>query len=195
VHPVGSRRVFLIAAATALAAACTRPTPRRVAPTPAELPIDFDAWTAEARGILSDVLETLETFEAFTAFRLSRAEHSEQRSMFDLAWDPPTPAAWSEAIHVAAGLNGRSEQLFLNITNRQLSPTVWREQREAARAATSLRELGDALQQYQFAIQHLSAASDATPTWPLLDTAEERWQASANLWAVRRSELIACESR
>ena len=73
----------------------------------AALPADFAGWNQEARGILSDGLETLRAFDVFQAFRVSTAAQSSMRLGSELAWDPPTSAAWDEATHVARGLHGR----------------------------------------------------------------------------------------
>ena len=189
---VRSRRQLLLAALVATATACTRAIPRRGPPPTPELPPDFERWDIEARGMLSDALETLRTFEIFSAFRLATAEQTDRRSRFELAWDPPAGEAWTEAMHVANGLAGRSEQLFLQVTNRQLSATVWRQQRSLADATMTLSELAEALQAYQARVQRLPPATDATLTWDLLDRAWQRWETSAARWGISRAEPLAC---
>src|SRR6266704_4275910 len=99
--PIG-RRFFLLSCAAATASACARTAPRPPAPTAMPLPADFGGWNQEARGILSDGLETLRAFDVFQAFRVSTAAQS------SMAWDPPTSAAWDEATHVTRGLYGRA---------------------------------------------------------------------------------------
>src|SRR6266702_2575973 len=97
--PIG-RRFFLLSCAAATASACARTAPRPPAPTAMPLPADFGGWNQEARGILSDGLETLRAFDVFHAFRASVAAQSGTA----LAWDPPSSAAWNEASHVTRGL-------------------------------------------------------------------------------------------
>src|SRR5438477_9564903 len=135
--PIG-RRLFLISGVAATATACSRAAPRPPAPTVVPLPPDFGGWNQEARGILSDGLETLRAFDVFQAFRVSTATQSSARLGSELAWDPPTSAAWDEATHVTRGLHGRAQQLFDSVTTTRIDPSLWREQRKLADAAHDL---------------------------------------------------------
>src|SRR5205807_3347177 len=139
------RRGFLISSLALTAAACSRPAQRVAAPTAAALPVEFDRWTQEAHGILSDGLQTLRTFDDFQAFRISTATESSMRLGAELVWDPPTGAAWDEATHVTRGLRARAEQLFQSVTTSKIDQSLWREQRKLADATHDLLDLGDAL--------------------------------------------------
>ena len=90
--PIG-RRLFLISCVAASATACARTTPRPPAPTAVALPADFASWNQEARGILSDGLETLRAFDVFQAFRVSTAAQSSPTVAFGLA---ETMLAWRD---------------------------------------------------------------------------------------------------
>src|SRR5438045_2076088 len=104
-----SRRRLLVTASSALAAgACARVAQRPTAPeTPASIP-ELDAWSTEARGMLSDALQALRTYDDFAAYRISGAAESGAHLPSMLAADPPTSAAWDEATHVTRGLRGRA---------------------------------------------------------------------------------------
>src|SRR5437899_1863597 len=107
-----SRRRLLVASSGGLVAgACARVAQRAPSPeTPASTP-ELDAWTTEARGMLSDALQALRTFDVFAAYRVSTAADSGMRLPAMLAADPPTSAAWDETTHVTRGLHGRADQL------------------------------------------------------------------------------------
>jgi hypothetical protein len=134
------------------------------------------------------------TFEDYAAFRVSAAEESDRRAPSDLAWDPPTTAAWDEAAHVARGLHGRAEQLFLTISSRQVSADWWRQQRDMAQWARDLMDLGDALASYNARVERFGTRSDGTEAWDMLDRTWAQWESSAQRWAVSRAESIACGS-
>jgi hypothetical protein len=153
----------------------------------ASLP-DRPRWEQQARGILQDTLETLRTFEIFAAFRIGMANPAE------LAWDPPTSAAWDEATHVARGLHGRAEQLLQQVSKSSVDASTWRQRRELAASTQALLELGDALLAYRTRIDHLAPAGDGSGAWDLLDTAWRRWEASASRLGFSRAEVIACAS-
>src|SRR5437588_12874581 len=114
------RRFFLLSCVAASAAACARIAPRPPVPTAVALPADFASWNQEARGILSDGLETLRAFDVFQAFRVSTAAQSSMRLGSEMVWDPPTSAAWDEATHVTRGLHGRAQQLFEAVTTARI---------------------------------------------------------------------------
>src|SRR5205807_1325913 len=80
------RRFFLLSCVAASATACARIAPRPPAPTAVVLPPDFTGWNQEARGILSDGLETLRAFDVFQAFRVSTAAQTGARLANELAW-------------------------------------------------------------------------------------------------------------
>src|SRR5690242_2765270 len=103
---MSSRRTFLAAAITALAAsACGLSQVRPAPPTPAPpTSPDLDAWTTQAQTMLADALQTLRTFDAFAAFRISTTPTSGVRSSSELLWDAPTGKDWDSATHVARGL-------------------------------------------------------------------------------------------
>jgi hypothetical protein len=186
------RRTLLASILACAAAACARPVPRPARAALDEGGPEFERWNREATAILSDAHETLQTFEVFTAFRVAMAEQSERRSATELAWDPPSGAAWDEAIHVSKGMHGRTEQLFLAVSAAQLDPGRWRQQRDLADATHDLIELGDALGAYLTRVERLTPRSDGTEAWPLLDGAWQRWDANAARWGVSRAELIGC---
>jgi hypothetical protein len=187
--PIGRRRLLLSAAAVLLAA-CARATPRPAAPT-VVLPPDVDRWNQEALGILSDVLQTLRTFDNFQAFRVSTSSSSGMRQPSELAWDPPSGAAWDEATHVTRGLRGRADQLFVAVSTARLDPNVWREQRAAADAMHGLLDLGDALGAYRDRIDNLPPG-DAAGALDLLDKAWSQWDVAAARWKLSRAEAIGC---
>src|SRR5258708_28288891 len=124
--PIG-RRLFLIGSGALRAAASSRAGPRRPAPTAAALPPDFSVWNQEARGILSDGLETLRAFDVFQAFRVTAAAQSGTRLGAELAWDPPTSAAWDEATHLTRELHRRAEPWFESVTTPPLGPSLSRQ--------------------------------------------------------------------
>jgi hypothetical protein len=171
-------------------AACARPSPP---PSDAAvvLTAEFDRWNQEAHGILSDVLQSLRTFDVFQAFRVSIAASSSQRLGSELAWDPPTGAAWDEATHVARGVRGRAEQLFQAITAAGHDPVLWREQRALADAAHDLLDLGDALAAYSDRLGPLPPG-DGSSALGLVDTAWRQWDTAAARWGTGRAESIAC---
>jgi hypothetical protein len=198
-RPLLSRRTLLsTAAATALAAlgvsACGRPAAQRAAPTAAPLaapPPELQAWTTEARAMLSDTLTTLQTFEVLHALRVSNTPGSGMRQAFELAWDPPTGAAWDEATHVTRGLHGRADQLFQAVTMSSIDPNLWREQRQLADATHDLLDLAHALGAYRDRID-LLPPGDGSSAIGLLDKAWAQWDAAAARWGVSRSEPIGC---
>ena len=184
--PIG-RREFLISSVALTAAACTRAAPRPHAPTAVALPSEFDRWNQEARGILSDGLETLRAFDVFQAFRSSTVAQS------SMAWDPPTSAAWDEATHVTRGLDGRAEQLFQSVTTTRIDPSLWREQRKLADATHDLLDLGGALGAYRNRID-LLPPGDAANALGLLDQAWAQWDIAAARWGLGRAEPFDCVS-
>jgi hypothetical protein len=188
--PIG-RRAFLISSLAFSATACTRVMPRPPVPTAVALPVDFERWNQEARGILSDGLETLRAFDVFQAFRVSTAAQSSLSQAAQLAWDPPTSGVWDEAIHVARGLHGRAEQLFQSVTTTKIDPSLWREQRRTADATHALLELGDRLGAYRDRLNVLPPG-DATNALGLLDQAWTQWDTAAALWGLGRAEPIDC---
>jgi hypothetical protein len=184
------RRRFLLSAAAVVLASCARPTPRPAAPTSAPPP-DADRWNQEALGILSDVLQTLRTFDSFQAFRVSTARASDMRQGAELAWDPPTSAAWDEATHVTRGLRGRADQLLTAVATARIVPNQWRDQRAAADAMHDLLDLGESLSAYRDRIENLPPG-DASSALGLLDKAWSQWAAVAAHWNVSRSEAFGC---
>jgi hypothetical protein len=190
--PIG-RRLFLISCVAASATACSRAAARPPAPTAVALSPDFAAWNQEARGILSDGLETLRAFDVFQAFRVSTAAQSGTRLPAELAWDPPTSAAWDEATHVTRGLHGRAAQLFESVTTSRIDPGLWREQRKLADATHDLLDLGEALGAYRNRIDVLPPG-DAANALGLLDQAWARWDTAAAQWGIGRAEPIQCAS-
>ena len=185
-----SRRYLLLS--TLALAACGRVQPRQRQPTllPAR-PAEMDRWLQEARGILSDVLESLRTFDTFQAFRASTAPNTSTRLPSELMWDPPTSAAWDEATHVTRGVHGRAEQLFNAVTTTRLDASLWRQQREAADATHELLDLSEALAAYRDRIDALPPG-DAASALGLLDRAWARWETTAARWGVARAELVGC---
>ena len=186
------RRGLLVGAVGMIAAGCARVVARPGAQAAAAVP-EFDAWSQEARGMLSDALLALRTFDSFHAFRVSTTASSSMRLGAELAWDPPSGAAWDEATHVARGLRGRAEQLFLAVTNAQINPDLWREQRRTADAAHDLVDLGSAVAAYRDRIDRLGVG-DASGALDQLDKVWVQWEASAARWQVSRSEAIGCGS-
>lgn len=186
------RRGMLIGMLGVVATACSRVAPRSAQPDVTAGP-EFDAWAQEARGMLSDALQALRTFESFHAFRVSTAATSDLRLASELAWDPPTSAAWDEATHNARGLRGRAEQLFLSVTNAQIAPGLWREQRAAADRAHDLLGLGDALATYRDRIDRLGVG-DASGALDPLDRLWQQWETSAARWGVGRFEPLGCQA-
>jgi hypothetical protein len=153
------------------------------------LPADFGGWNQEARGILSDGLETLRAFDVFHAFRASASAQSGTA----LAWDPPSSAAWNEASHVTRGLKGRAQQLFESVTTTRIDPSLWREQRKLADATHDLLDLGDALGAYRNRID-LLPPGDAGSALGLLDQAWAQWDSAAARWGIARAEPVECSS-
>jgi hypothetical protein len=190
--PLG-RRTFLVSCAALTGAACARAAPRPAAPTAVPLPPDFDRWNQEARGILSDGLETLRTFDVFQAFRASTTPQSGMRLGAELVWDPPTSADWDEASHVTRGLHGRAEQLFQSVTTTRIDASLWREQRQLADATHDLLDLGDRLGAYRNRVDVLPPG-DASNALGLLDQAWSQWDTAAARWAIGRSESFSCVS-
>jgi hypothetical protein len=188
--PIG-RREFLISSVALTAAACTRVAPRPQVPTAAAPPAEFDKWNLEARAILSDGLETLQAFEVFQAFRVSTAAQSSTRLGSELAWDPPTSAAWDEATHVTRGLHGRADKLFQAVTTTRIDPSLWREQRKLADATHDLFDLGERLAAYRNRLDVLPPG-DAGNALGLLDQAWAQWDTAAARWGVARAEPIGC---
>jgi hypothetical protein len=185
------RRFFLLSCVAATATACARTTPRPPAPTAVALPPDFAGWNQEARGILSDGLETLRAFDVFQAFRVSTAAQSDARQANELVWDPPTSATWDEATHVTRGLHGRAQQLFESVATTKIDPSLWREQRRLADATHDLLDLGDALGAYRNRVDVLPPG-DAGNALSLLDRAWAQWDTAAARWAISRAESIDC---
>ncbi|MDQ3809959.1 MAG: hypothetical protein M3336_06675 [Chloroflexota bacterium] len=183
---------MLLASLGVLMAACARIEPRPQPPPTPQPPAEWARWDREARAILSDALEALRTFEIYAAFRVSIATESDRRSANDLAWDPPSSAAWDEATHVARGLHGRAEQLFLQVSAAQLDGSHWRLKRELGEWTSDLLALGEALSAYRARLQVLPSGSDGSASWDLLDRAWARWDTSAAHWGLRRSESIRC---
>jgi hypothetical protein len=151
----------------------------------------LDAWTSEARTILSEALESLQVFDDFQAFRVSTAASSSMRLAAELGWDPPTGAAWDAATRIAGGLHGRADVLYQAISDARLDPNVWRERRKFADAAHDLVDLADALAAYRARVNTLPPG-DAAPALSLLDTAWAQFDATAGRWGISRSEPIRC---
>lgn len=187
------RRTLLISSAALAAAACTRVAPRPAAPPVVTPPPDFERWNQEARGILSDGLQTLRVFDTFQAFRATTAAQSDIRLAAELAWDPPTSAAWDEATHVTRGLHGRAEQLFQSVTTTRIDVSLWREQRRLGDATQDLLELGDRLGAYRQRIDILPPG-DAADALGLLNEAWTQWDTAAARWGAARGEPIDCVS-
>ena len=143
--------------------------------------------------MLSDVLQSLRTFDGFHAFRVSTAADSSGRSGAELAWDPPTGAAWDDATHVARGLHGRAEQLFLAVTGGEVDASLWREHRELADATHDLLDLAEALTTYRDRVDRLPPG-DTSGALGLLEQAWAQWEKTAARWGVSRSEAIGCAS-
>jgi hypothetical protein len=141
--------------------------------------------------MLSDALKALRTFDVFHAFRASSAAEGSMALGAQLAWDPPTSATWDEATHVARGLHGRAEQLFLAMTSAQIDPNLWRERRTLADAAHDLLDLADALGGYRDAIDRLGVG-EASGALGQLDKIWAQWEATAARWGVSRAEVIGC---
>jgi hypothetical protein len=190
-HAIFGRRRFVVGAVAALAAGCYPPTPQRTEPTAPPLAPEFNAWNQEARGILSDSLQTLRTFDAFQAFRVSTAQQSAMRQPAELMWDPPVSATWDEATHVTRGLRGRADQLVQAISGASLEPGLWRQRRTLADAAHDLVDLGDALMVYRDRVDVLPPG-DANGALALLDRAWAQWEAVAGRWGVSRAESLPC---
>src|SRR5207248_5260676 len=175
------------------AGACARVAQRPTAPeTPASIP-ELDAWSTEARGMLSDALQALRTYDDFAAYRISGAAESGMRMPSMLAADPPTSAAWDEATHVTRGLRGRADQLLQGVTKTQIDANLWREQRTLADATNDILDLADALLAYRQRIDRLPPG-DASGALGLLDSAWAQWEAVATRFGLSRSEPIACSS-
>src|SRR5258707_1967187 len=185
------RRFFLLSCVAATATACARTTPRPPAPTAVALPPDFAGWNQEARGILSDGIETLRAFDVFQAFRVSTAAQSGARQANELVGDPTTSATWDEATHVTRGLRGRAQQLFESVTTTKIDPSLWREQRRLADATHDLLDLGDSLAAYRNRVDVLPPG-DAGNGLSLLDRAWAQWDTAAARWAISRAESIDC---
>ena len=185
------RRMLLLSGLGLLVAACGRVAARPTA-APSTRSADFDAFRQEAQGILSDALQALRTFDTFHAFRVTSATQSEGRLSAELAWDAPSSAAWDEATHVARGMRGRAEQLFVAVTNARVDPDVWREQRAIADRTSDLLDLGAALNTYRDRLDR--AGGDATGALAQLDQLWAQWDASAARWGLRRSEAIGCHT-
>jgi hypothetical protein len=141
--------------------------------------------------MLSDALQSLRTFDTYQAFRVSTATESGNRLGSELAWDPPTSAAWDEATHVTRGLRARADQLLQAVTNAQIDTAFWREQRDLADAVYDLLGIGDALVAYRNRIDALPTG-DATGALGLLDRAWASWEVSSARFGLSRSEAITC---
>jgi hypothetical protein len=151
----------------------------------------MDRWRQEARGILSDVRESLRTFDGWQAFRVSAAASTGMRLAAELAWDPPTSAAWDEATHVTRGVHGRAEQLFQAVTTARVDASLWREQRTIADATHDLLEMSEVLVAYRERVDTLPP-DDASNALGLLEQAWTRWDTAAARWGTGRSEPIPC---
>jgi hypothetical protein len=154
-------------------------------------PSEFVTWTTEARTILSEALETLQVFDDFQAFRVSTAPSSSMRLAAELAWDPPTGAAWNVATRIAGGLHGRADRLFHAISDARIDPTLWRERRKFADAAHDLVDLADALAAYRARVNTLPPG-DAAPVLGLLEDAWTQFDTCAARWGAGRAEPIIC---
>jgi hypothetical protein len=145
----------------------------------------------EARGILSDTLETLRTYDVLHAFRVSAAADSSARSAAELAWDPPTGAAWDEATHVTRGVRGRADLLFQAVTTARIDPNLWREQRNLADATHDLVDLSESIGAYRDRVD-VQPPGDTLGALGLLDKAWKQWDDVAARWGMSRSELLPC---
>jgi hypothetical protein len=188
-----SRRAFIVTTLALASPACNRPISRPQAGPFPPLPAEFDGWNQEAKGILSDALQTVRTFDVFQAFRVSTATHSDVRLGAELGWDPPTSAEWNEATHVSRGVHGRAEQLFQAVTTARIDPNAWREQRAVADATRDLIDLAAALGTYRDRIDSLPPG-DASSALAALDSAWSQWEAAAARWGVSRAQMIDCRS-
>ena len=142
--------------------------------------------------MLSEALQALRTFDAFHAFRVSSATQSDVQLSAELAWDPPTSAAWDQATHVARSMPGRAEQLFVAVTNTRVDPDLWREQRAIADRTSDLLDLGTALNGHRDRIDRVGG--DATGALAQLEQVWAQWDASAARWGLSRSEAIGCHT-
>jgi hypothetical protein len=185
-----TRRGLLLLGSALVASACAQPTERPTPPPASTTPPEFDTWTREAQGMLSDALNALRTFDDFMAYRVT-SPASNARLPAELDWDPPTSSAWNEATHVAQGLHGRADQLFQSVSGAKLDTSLWRQQRQLADASHSLLDLGQALAAYRERVDGLPPG-DASGVLGLLDRAWAQWTESAAPWGLSRSEPIAC---
>jgi len=187
------RRTFVLSAlGGVITVACARLAPR---PESTAVPrsAEFDRWTQEAQGILSDSLQSLRTFDIFHAFRVSTVADSGLKQQSQLAWDPPTGVAWEEATHVARGLHGRAEQLAQAVTTARIDSALWRDQRTVAEATQRLVDLGDALAVYRDRLDGL-APGDAANALQLLDNAWAQYDSAAAGWRRVRAEAFNCSN-
>jgi hypothetical protein len=141
--------------------------------------------------MLSDALQALRTFDVFHAFRVSTAA-SDTRVSAQLMWDAPTSAAWDEATHVARGVRGRAEQLFVAVTTARVDAELWRDQRAFADRTSDLLDLGAALNAYRDRLDRIGG--DGTGALEQLDQVWAQWDASAARWGLSRSESIGCHT-
>jgi hypothetical protein len=183
------RRKLLLSGLGLCVGACARVSPRPSSVAPAA-GVEFDAWRQEAQGMLSDALQALRVFDVFHAFRASTAPESDRRLSAELAWDAPTSTAWDEATHIALGMRGRAEQLFLAVTNARVDPGLWREQRATADLTSDLVDLGAALKAYRDRIDRIGG--DASGALGQLNQVWAQWESAAARWGVGRSEAIGC---
>jgi hypothetical protein len=183
-------RRTLLTTLPVLAAACIRQPPRPSVPT-ATPTGDFDPLYREAQGALTDALETLRTFDTFQAFRVSTAAQTTMRLPSELVWDAPRAAEWDEAKHVARGLRGRADQLFMATTNLRVDTSQWRERRALADATADVIRVADALAAYSARIDTLPPG-DASGALSLLDTAWAQWEVAAGRWGLTRAEAVSC---
>jgi hypothetical protein len=172
------------------ASACLRFPEAQTAPSAQPASPELDRWNADAGAMLQDALQALRTFDVFAAYRVSGAAGSGMRSSAELAWDPPTSAAWDDATHTAHGLHGRADQLFQSVTAARVDQSVWREQRLIADVAADIHVVGDSLAAYRDRLDSL-APGDASGALTLLDRAWAQWEATAARLGMGRSEAIA----
>lgn len=143
--------------------------------------------------MLTDGISTLRTYDVYQAFRVASAADSGRRGAAELAWDPPTPAAWDEATHVTRGLRNRAEQLFNAVTtsSARTDSSLWRERRALADSVNELLSLGQRIAAYRARLDVLPPG-DATAALDLLDRAWNQWDVAAARWGLARGELITC---
>lgn len=194
--PVTRRQLLsglAIGSAALLSAACGTSVNPRPTPVPSNLTPEFTAWDQEIHGMLMDALATLRTYDTYQAFRVAGDSQSSRRGAAELAWDPPSMAAWNEATHVTGGLRNRAEQVLNSISasSARADSSLWRERRAFADNVHELLGLGERLAAYRARLDVL-APGDASGALGLLDQVWAQWDTAAAPWGLARAESIAC---